>query len=76
MGPKQSVWWVVLYLGRIQNPDKSGGSNPGSVSDVTLPDSLLLQSIRIVMEAITERKTASHVMMLWKYKPLSQDDAL
>jgi hypothetical protein len=31
-----------------------------------------LQSIRTIME----RKTASHVMMLWKYKPLNQGDAL
>jgi hypothetical protein len=37
---------------------------------------LVLWSIRTVMEAIIERKTASHVMMLWKYKPLDQDDGL
>jgi hypothetical protein len=28
------------------------------------------------IEATVERETASHVMMLWKYKPLNQDDAL
>jgi hypothetical protein len=28
------------------------------------------------MGATKERKTASHVMMLLKYKPLNQDDAL
>jgi hypothetical protein len=28
------------------------------------------------MAAIIEKKTAAHVMMLWKYKPLHQDDAL
>jgi hypothetical protein len=28
------------------------------------------------MEATIERKTAAHVMMLWKYKPLDPDDAL
>jgi hypothetical protein len=37
---------------------------------------LILRSIRTVMEAIIERKMASYVMMLWKYKPLDQDDAL
>jgi hypothetical protein len=28
------------------------------------------------MEATVERKTAAHVIALWKYKPLDQDDAL
>jgi integral membrane sensor domain MASE1 len=37
---------------------------------------LVLQSIRTIMEATTERKMAAHIMMLWKYKPLNQDDAL
>jgi hypothetical protein len=35
-----------------------------------------LRSIRTIMEAIIERKMAAHMMMLWKYKPLSQDDDL
>jgi hypothetical protein len=26
------------------------------------------------MEAVIERKMAAHVKMLWKYKPLDQDD--
>jgi hypothetical protein len=30
---------MILCLGPIQDPDRSGGSNLGSVSDVTLPDS-------------------------------------
>jgi hypothetical protein len=37
---------------------------------------LVLWSIRTIMEATIERKTAAHVVMLWKYKPLNQDDAL
>jgi ABC-type tungstate transport system substrate-binding protein len=37
---------------------------------------LVLRSIRAITEAITERKMASHVMMLWKYKRLDQGDAL
>jgi hypothetical protein len=36
---------------------------------------LVLQSIRTIMESTIE-KTAAHVMMLWKYKPLNQDDVL
>jgi hypothetical protein len=30
---------MFLYLGQIQNPDRSGRSSAGSVSDVTLPGS-------------------------------------
>jgi hypothetical protein len=37
---------------------------------------LALRSIRTIMEAIIERKRAVHVMMLRKYNPLDQDDAL
>jgi hypothetical protein len=37
---------------------------------------LVLQSIRTIMEASIERKMATCVLMLWKYKPLDQDDAL
>jgi hypothetical protein len=37
---------------------------------------LVLQLIRTIVEAIIERKMAVHVMILRKYKPLGQDDAL
>jgi hypothetical protein len=37
---------------------------------------LVLWSIRTIMEATIKRKMATHVMMLWKYKPPDQDDAL
>jgi hypothetical protein len=37
---------------------------------------LALWSIRTIMGATIERKTAAHVMMLWKCKPLNQNDAL
>jgi hypothetical protein len=37
---------------------------------------LALCSISTMMEATIERKTGAHVLMLWKYKPLYQDDAL
>jgi hypothetical protein len=39
MGPRQSVQWVVLCLGWIQNPDRSSGSSLRFMSDVTLPGS-------------------------------------
>jgi hypothetical protein len=44
--------------------------------DVTLPTSLGIVSIRTIIEATLERKTATHAMMLWKYDLLNQDDAL
>jgi hypothetical protein len=37
---------------------------------------LVLWSIKTIMEDVIERKMATHVMMLWKYKPLDQGDAL
>jgi hypothetical protein len=37
---------------------------------------LVLQSIKTIIEATIHRKTATHGMMLRKYKPLNQDDAL
>jgi hypothetical protein len=37
---------------------------------------LVIRSIRSIIEAIIGRKTAAHVMMLWKYKPLNQEKAL
>jgi hypothetical protein len=37
---------------------------------------LMLQSTRTIMEATIEGKPTTHIMMLWKYKPLNQDDVL
>jgi hypothetical protein len=37
---------------------------------------LVLQPIRTIMEATVERKIATPIMMLWKYKFLSHNDAL
>jgi hypothetical protein len=67
---------MVLCLGWIQDPDRGSDSCLGSMFDVTLLVPLVLQSIRTIMEAAIERKTAAHVIMLWKYRPLNQDDAL
>jgi hypothetical protein len=36
---------------------------------------LVLQSMGNIMEATIKSKMATHVMMLWKYKSLDQDDA-
>jgi hypothetical protein len=33
-------------------------------------------TIKSIIEATIERKTSAHVMMLWKYKPLNQENAL
>jgi ABC-type tungstate transport system substrate-binding protein len=33
---------------------------------------LVIQSIKSIIEATIERKTAAHVMMLWKYKLINQ----
>jgi hypothetical protein len=46
------------------------GSCLWSVSDVTLSGS---SGIGVYQDPTIERKMASHVMMLWKYKPLNQD---
>jgi hypothetical protein len=37
---------------------------------------LVIRSIRPIIEDTVERKTAVHVMMLWKYKPLNQENAI
>ena len=34
---------------------------------------LVIRSVSSLTEGMVERKTPMHVMMLWKYKPLSQD---
>jgi hypothetical protein len=39
-------------------------------------DPLIVRSVSNLIETTVERKTAFHVMMLWKHKPLNQDDAL
>jgi hypothetical protein len=36
----------------------------------------VLWSIKTIIKAVMKRKTGIHVMMLWKCKPLDQDDAL
>jgi hypothetical protein len=74
--PKHSVWRLVLCLGLIQDPDRGVALVFGACLMLSCLVPLVLWSIRTIMEATIERKTATHVMMLWKYKPLNQDDAL
>jgi hypothetical protein len=58
------------------NPDGAMGLVLGVCLIVPCLVLLVLWSIRTIMEATIERKTATHVMMLWKYKTLDQGDAL
>ena len=37
---------------------------------------LVIRSLSSLIEVMVKRKIATHLMMLWKYKPLNQDDAL
>jgi ABC-type transport system involved in cytochrome c biogenesis permease component len=37
---------------------------------------LVLQSVKTIIKATIKRKIATHVMILYKYKPLNQEDAL
>ena len=37
---------------------------------------LVIQSVSSLIEIMVKRKTATDMMMLWKCKPLNQDDAL
>jgi hypothetical protein len=48
----------------IHHGKQGNGSCLGSLFDVTLPGSLVLQSIRTIIEATIERKRGTYVMML------------
>jgi hypothetical protein len=63
-------------LGQIQDPDRGNGSCLGGIFNITCLVPLALWSISTIMKTTIEIKTAAYVMMLWKYKPLNQDDAL
>jgi hypothetical protein len=70
------VLWVVLCPGQIQNPDGAMVLVLGACLMLPCLVPLVLRSIRTILETPVEKKTAVHVIMLWKYKPLNQDDAL
>jgi hypothetical protein len=63
---------MVLYLRQIQNPDRGRGPCPGSMFNITLlgPPGIAVNQDHY-NEATIERKMATHIMMLWKYKPLN-----
>jgi hypothetical protein len=68
--------WVSSALGRFKTLIGAMALVMGAclMSPCLVP--FVLRSIRTVMEATIERKTATHVMMLWKHKLLNKDDAL
>jgi hypothetical protein len=75
MEPKQSAQQEVLCLGQIQIPNRGHGSSLGSMFDDTLPDSLGISVYQDHYGGYYRKNTTTHIMMLWKYKPLNQDDA-
>jgi hypothetical protein len=67
---------MVLCLGWTQDPNRGNGSYLGSMFNITLPGSL---SIVISQDHYGDhypKEITTPVMMLWKYRPLNQDDAL
>jgi hypothetical protein len=61
----------------IQNPHKCYAFGFRGLPGFALPGPPdYIRSVSSLIEATLERKMASHVMMLCKYKPLNQDDAL
>jgi hypothetical protein len=75
MESQRPVWRLVLCLGWIQDPDRGDGSCVGNMFDTTLPGSLGIAVYQDHYRGHYRKETAAHVMMLWKYKPLNQDDA-
>jgi hypothetical protein len=65
-----------FQLWGIQNPHKCYAFDFRGLPGFVLPAPLIVRSVSSLIKATVERKTASPVMMLWKYKPLNQDDAL
>jgi hypothetical protein len=53
-------WW-------IQNFDRGNGPSLRSMLNTSLPGPPVLRSVGTIIE----RKMASHIMMLWKYKRLN-----
>jgi hypothetical protein len=70
------VQGLVLNPRRVQDLNRDNVPCLRSIPDIPCLIALVLPSFRTIMEATVERKTAAQVMMLWKYKPLDQDDAL
>jgi hypothetical protein len=67
---------MVFNFWEIQNPHKCYAFDFRGLPGFALPGPPILRTVSSVIKATDERKTVSHVMMLWKYKPLNQDDAL
>jgi hypothetical protein len=74
---QETQWWGTPHHTEPQPHLLANFSNLKTASIILpcfLP--LVMRSIRSIMEATKERKTAAHVMMLWKYKPLNQENDL
>jgi hypothetical protein len=56
--------------------DKGDGPCPGSMFNIILPGSPGIAVYQDHYGGHYRRKTVTHVMMLWKYKPIDQDGAL
>ena len=70
------IWGRVFNFGGIQNPHKCVFLILGACLILPCLAPLVIRSVSRLIEATVERKMAIYVMMLWKYKPLNQDDAL
>jgi hypothetical protein len=68
---------MVFNFWGIQNPGKCYAFDFRDLSGFVLPSPPIVKSIsRLIKATVQKKKTASHVMMLWKYNPLNQDGAL
>jgi hypothetical protein len=76
MGLKQSAWQVAFCLGWIQNPDNSGGSSLGSMSEATLHGSPGFVVYQDSYGGHYRKKIGFPYNVLWNYKSLNRDDAL
>jgi hypothetical protein len=70
------IWRMVFNFWGIQNPHKCYVFDFRGLPGFALPGTLIVRPVSSLTEPTVDRKTASHVMMLWKYKPLNTDDAL
>jgi hypothetical protein len=67
---------MVFNFWGIQNPHKCYAFDFRGLPGFFLHGPQIVRSVSSLIDATVERKMAPHVMMLWKYKPINQDDAL
>jgi hypothetical protein len=76
LNPRELFGGWFSTLGGIQNPHKCYAFDLRGLPGFALPGPPIVRSVSSLIEVTVQRKTASHVIMLWKYNPLNQDDAL